>query len=421
MKDTKEKWFQEAKFGLFIHFGLFSVLEGEYKGKRTPTASGPSTAEWIMSYMQIPVEAYEKIAKKFNPVNFDADFIVKKAKSWGMKYITFTAKHHEGFAMYHSTVDPYNSYDATPCKRDFVKELADACKKYGMKFCLYYSQVQDWHDTNGFWFNKDNKGKDFNTYLNNKCIPQIKELLTNYGEIGAIWFDSPLNIEPEQSKKLVDLVKKLQPHCIVSGRIGNNLGDYFSTGDNQLPSGPIKDDWEVPATLNDTWGFDKFDTNWKDSQKILELLVKINSRGGNYLLNIGPDATGAIPQASLDILNKIGAYVHENEDALFATRAVFDNPYEQSYGLLTEKDYKLFLHVLYHPVKEICLKNLSNHIRNISIVSTGEALKYSIREQNRNSNSSLNITLPSSYHKKTNYCICIHYEEKEAIFEPLKN
>ena len=167
MKDTKQQWFKEAKFGLFIHWGLYSLLAGEYKGKKTD-----HIAEWIMNYLDIPVEEYEQLAKKFDPVNFDAEKIVKMAKDWGMRYIVFTSKHHEGFAMYHSQCSSYNSVDATPCKRDILKELQLACEKYDMKLGLYYSQAQDWHDPDGYMAKKDNSGKNYRAYLDRKCLPQ---------------------------------------------------------------------------------------------------------------------------------------------------------------------------------------------------------------------------------------------------------
>ena len=183
MKDTKQQWFKDAKFGLFIHWGLYSILAGEYKGQKTDRI-----AEWIMNDLNIPVEEYEKLAEEFNPVEFDAEKIVKKAKEWGMRYIVFTAKHHEGFAMYHSRCSKYNVVDATPFGRDVLKELKQACDKYDMKLGIYYSQAQDWHDPDGFQFRKDDSGKDYQAYLDRKCMPQLREILTDYGKIALIWF-----------------------------------------------------------------------------------------------------------------------------------------------------------------------------------------------------------------------------------------
>lgn len=220
IKDTKMPWFKEGKFGLFIHWGLYSLLGGVYKGETTR-----GVAEWIMDTLQIPVSEYEKLAEEFNPVNFDADEIVRKAKEWGMKYVVFTSKHHEGFAMYDSKVSDYNVVKATPCHRDILKELQNACEKYDMKLGLYYSQAQDWHEPNGLAAGRDNSHKDYQYYLDHKVKPQLKELLTNYGKIALIWFDTPLSTTKEQSRELFDTIKSIQPDCIVSGRIGNDLGE----------------------------------------------------------------------------------------------------------------------------------------------------------------------------------------------------
>jgi alpha-L-fucosidase len=256
MKNTNQQWFKDAKFGLFVHWGLYSILAGEYQGRKTN-----HIAEWIMNHLDIPVKEYEKLAGQFNPIHFDAEAIVKKAKGWGMKYIVFTSKHHDGFAMYHSKCNPYNIVEATPFKRDVLKELQLACQKHNMRFGLYYSQAQDWHDPDGYMAFKDNSKKNFQSYLDRKCIPQLKEILTGYGDISLIWFDTPMGSTAEQSRSLVAAVKDIQSDCLVSGRIGNDLGDYLTTSDNFVPIQPYKGDWEIPATLNDTWGYNKDDNN----------------------------------------------------------------------------------------------------------------------------------------------------------------
>ena len=249
MKDTKQQWFKEAKFGLFIHFGLYALLAGEYKGQKTE-----NIAEWIMNDLDIPAEEYEKLAQQFNPVNFDPKMIVSKAKSWGMRYIVLTSKHHEGFAMYDSKCSSYNIMN-TPYGRDLLKELKDECDRQGMKMGLYYSQAQDWDDPDGYMARRDNSKKNFRRYLDEKCIPQLKEILTQYGDIALIWFDTPMGTTPEESRELVDVVKSIQPNCIVSGRIGNGLGEYMTTADNFIPRLPFEGDWEAPSTINETWGY----------------------------------------------------------------------------------------------------------------------------------------------------------------------
>lgn len=419
MKDTKQQWFKEAKYGLFIHWGLYSVLGGEYKGQRTDWIS-----EWIMNTLQIPVEEYEKIAQEFNPVNFDADEYVRKAAQWGMKYIVFTSKHHDGFAMYDSKCSDYNIVKATPFGRDIIKELKEACDRYGLKLGLYYSQSQDWHDPNGYRDQRDDKnqadvnaGKDFRKYLDEKCIPQLKEILTQYGDIALIWFDTPMGITPEQSRELADIVKSIQPNCLVSGRIGNDVGEYVSTGDNFIPLMPYPGDWEVPATLNESWGYKKDDHNWRSADEILRLLLKINSRGGNYLLNIGPDGQGNIPEGSVKVLDEVGDYIRRNGEAIYDTKSVPFYPYDLEWCVMTRKDHRLFLNIL-KPNSRFVLTNFANTVKKVTLLETGEELFYQ-HQPPESKRSFIRIRVPVEYRTKRYYAIEIETEEAEPIFEPL--
>ena len=413
MKDTKQKWFKEAKFGLFIHWGLYAILAGEYNGRRTKGLS-----EWIMNDLDIPVSEYEKLAAKFDPTDFDADALVRQAKEWGMKYIVFTSKHHDGFAMYHSACDPYNVTDATPCRRDILRELSQACEKYDIRLGLYYSQAQDWHDPDGLFGYRENSYEHYQDYLDRKAIPQLREILTQYGKISIIWFDTPLDTTYEQSKAMVDLVKELQPECIISGRIGNSLGEYMTTGDNFIPRLPYEGDWEVPATLNDTWGYSRFDDNWKDPEEIIRLLVKINSCGGNYLLNIGPDAKGNIPEASLRILDKVGHYVSANAEAIFATLRMPVYPYILTYGELTCKAHRLYVHV-FHRIPMVELLNIENRVTRAYIVETGEELPVRIGKTCEG-DGFVRIDLPEEYKNKTYYCVGLELEEEMPMFHDIQ-
>lgn len=413
MKDTKQKWFKEAKFGLFIHWGLYAILAGEYNGRRTTGLS-----EWIMNDLDIPVSEYEKLAAKFDPTDFDADALVRQAKEWGMKYIVFTSKHHDGFAMYHSACDPYNVTDATPCRRDILRELSQACEKYDIRLGLYYSQAQDWHDPDGLFGYRENSYEHYQDYLDRKAIPQLREILTQYGKISIIWFDTPLDTTYEQSKAMVDLVKELQPECIISGRIGNSLGEYMTTGDNFIPRLPYEGDWEVPATLNDTWGYSRFDDNWKDPEEIIRLLVKINSCGGNYLLNIGPDAKGNIPEASLRILDKVGHYVSANAEAIFATLRMPVYPYILTYGELTCKAHRLYVHV-FHRIPMVELLNIENRVTRAYIVETGEELPVRIGKTCEG-DGFVRIDLPEAYKNKTYYCVGLELEEEMPMFHDIQ-
>ena len=361
MANQNIDWWRDARFGMFIHWGLYAVPAGEWKGWKTP-----EIGEWIMHHASIPVKDYEKLAERFNPVRYNAREWAALAKDAGMKYVVITAKHHDGFALYHSKCSRYNIVDATPYGRDPIADLAEACRDEELKLGFYYSQVQDWHEKDAVgndwdWPNEENK--DFSRYLEDKCKPQVEELLTQYGDIGLIWFDTPMSVSPEHSRELYDLVKKIQPGCLVNGRIGNQCGDYITTGDNKIPSLPLDRDWEIPATLNDTWGFKSFDHNWKSPESVIRLLVTINSRGGNYLLNVGPTAEGIIPQPSVDILREVGKWMKRNGESIYGTRAAPSFPYDPSeWGNYTLKPGKLYIHVLNHP-RKLRIQGLANRIQ----------------------------------------------------------
>ncbi len=328
------KWFDEAKYGLFINWGLYAIPAGEWKGRPVE-----GIGEWIMNRAKIPVKEYELLAGQFNPSKFNADEWARLAVDAGMKYVVYDCKHHDGFAMYRSRVSPYNVHDATPWKRDPFKELQQACAKRGLKLCFYYSQAQDWHHPGGGvagnkpW-DPAQQG-DFDQYLRNMALPQVKELLTNYGPIGLIWFDTPVNMNEERIRPFVEAIRTLQPDCLINSRLllrGGTIKDltpeavakaiearcdYISRGDNEIPHTVTPGAWETAATINDTWGFKKGDRQWKTPGDICFKLVDIVSKGGNYLLNVGPDAEGFIPQQSQDILREVGAWLRVNGEAVY--------------------------------------------------------------------------------------------------------
>jgi len=313
-KEKRLEWFREAKYGLFIHWGLYAIPAGEWNGKRSL-----GIGEWIMNRLTIPVRDYEKLASRFNPVKFNADEWVRVAKDAGMKYIVITSKHHDGFAMFKSNASAYNIVDATPFKRDVLKELADAAARQGIRLGFYYSQSQDWHEPNGAgntWdFGPDDK-KDYDQYLRSKAEPQVKELLTGYGPVALIWFDTPRMMTGDRAQRFAAIVRQLQPATLIDGRLGTE-GDYRSTGDNVIPPQASTDAWEVPATINHTWGYRTDDTDWKSPGQITFKLVDIVSKGGNYLLNVGPTAEGLIPQPSQDILRTVGKWLQVNGEAVY--------------------------------------------------------------------------------------------------------
>ena len=333
-KEARLNWFRDAKYGLFIHWGLYAIPAGEWKGRRSL-----GLGEWIMNRSQIPVREYEPLAAQFNPVKFDADAWVQLAQDAGMKYIVITSKHHDGFAMFKSKVSNYNVVDATPFKRDVLKELADACARRGMRLGFYYSQSQDWHEPNGTgntWdFGPDEK-KDYDQYLRGKAEPQVRELLTGYGPVALIWFDTPRMMTGDRAQRFADIVRSLQPNTLIDGRLGTE-GDYRSTGDNVIPSDPSGEAWETPATINDTWGYRKDDTNWKSPGQIVFKLVDIVSKGGNYLLNVGPMADGTIPQPSQDILHTVGRWLKVNGEAIYGAHST---PFGEELGEPSAKGAK---------------------------------------------------------------------------------
>ena len=332
-----KKWFKEAKYGMMIHWGLYSVLGGEWKNHYSE-----AYAEWIQATLAIPNAEYAKLANVFNPIYFNAEDWVKFAKGCGMQYIVLTSKHHDGFAMFRSKVDPYNIFDATPFKRDVVAELAEACYKHGLKLGLYYSQDLDWHEKHGggylsnpdwsagiTWENSwdfPNKAeKDYSICFENKIMPQIEEILRNYGELCLVWFDMPLTINKQQSMKIYEAIKRYQPECLINSRLGNGDYDYVSLGDNEIPESLPENQqfdpkllndidgfkpspyglYETAATMNDSWGFCTRDQNWKTAEMIYTNKRKLNGMGINYLLNVGPDSLGRIPLRSREILQQV--------------------------------------------------------------------------------------------------------------------
>lgn len=384
-------WWKDAKFGLFIHWGLYATL---------------ARGEWVMAAERIPVKEYEKLAEDFNPVKFNAKDWVKMAKDAGMKYIVITAKHHDGFAMFKSEVEKFNIVDATPFKRDPMKELAEACKKQGIKLCFYYSHVIDWHHpdsvhdaANNTWdYNLEEKA--YYNYWNNLAKPQIKELLTNYGDIGLLWFDTAGGLSRKDSREVVDLVKEIQPNCLINSRVSHwpNFGDYQSKGDNEIPlHGKTKEAWETPMTLNNSWGYSERDQKWKSPSAVIKKFVNILSKGGNLLLNVGPSAEGEIPEESVKRLKQIGQWIKRNKRAIYET-----NPspfrYEFAWGAMTMKENELYLFIDHEtwPKEPLEIYGIKNKVlRGYSLVDPEEkSLPIQQIYNEEADNHSLTIELP---------------------------
>lgn len=387
-------WLKDSRFAMFVHWGLYSELGGKWNDK---TYYG--IAEWIMNRAQIPAAEYAQVAGRFNPTGFNADEWVQLAKDAGMRHIMITSKHHDGFAMFKSAASPFNIVDATPFKRDPMKELADACGKGGVRLGFYYSQTQDWHerDAVGNTWDWPSEGRDFQKYLRTKAVPQIEELLRGYGPIAGVWFDTPGPISPQDSKKLVDLVHQLQPQCLVNSRIGNNLGDYDTLGDQEIPRLPRPGLWETPDTHNDTWAYAWYDRNWKSPREIAERLVRVVSRGGTYMLNVGPDGKGRIPEQSARILRTVGQWVHEHEDAIHGTDTTPFGPL--AWGECTARGNTLFLHVFQWPANSrLLLPGLRSKVLRAELKQGTETCQCEIKELPTSDSASpcLEIALPAN-------------------------
>ena len=366
-RDARMQWWREARFGMFIHWGLYAVPAGTYKGKQIQ-----GIGEWIMENADIPVKEYEKFAGQFNPVKFDADEWVKIAKGAGMKYIVITSKHHDGFCLWDSKVTEYDIMDATPFKRDILKELSKACKKHDIRLCFYHS-IMDWHHPDAQaplypHYNRENRSNpNFGRYAETYLKPQLKELVTNYGPLGVLWFDGEWIkdwTEPK-GRALYDYVRTLQPEIIINNRVGKGRGKTrkermqgitkgeqyagdFGTPEQQIPpTGMPGVDWESCMTMNDTWGYKSYDHNWKSAEDLIRKLVDIASKGGNFLLNVGPTAEGLIPEASVQRLAAMGKWMAKNSESIYGTTAsVFDT---LPWGRCTAKPGILYLHVLDWP------------------------------------------------------------------------
>lgn len=360
-RDQRMDWFREARFGMFIHWGVYAVPAGEWEGK---THYG----EWFMEETKMPVSQYEKFAGQFNPVGFDARAWVRMAREAGMKYIVITSKHHDGFGLFRSDLTDW-CIRSTPFQRDPLKELAEACREAGIRLCFYHS-IMDWHHpdwgTRRGWHDRASGTPDMDRYVA-YMKGQLKELLTRYGPIGILWFDGEWEA-PWTHARGVDLyqyVRSLQPDIIINNRVGKGragmdgmdrgaerVGDY-GTPEQEIPAtgfGPGVD-WESCMTMNNHWGYNRHDQNWKSTQTLVRNLIDCASKGGNYLLNIGPTAEGTFPQASIDRLREIGRWMSVNSVAIYGTTS---SPFSRlPWGRCTTKrdgaDTTLYLHVFDWP------------------------------------------------------------------------
>jgi alpha-L-fucosidase len=359
-REARMAWWREARFGMFIHWGLYAVPAGEWKGRRTE-----EIGEWIMKNLRIPISEYETLVPRFNPVKYNAREWVRIAKDAGMKYIVITSKHHDGFALYDSKVSAYDVM-ATPFRRDILKELAAACREAGIRLGYYHS-ILDWHhpDAQGAAFPDYEKKKNPNwsRYVESYMKPQLEELLTGYGPPAVLWFDGDWVVEwsDDQGRALYASLRSRQADLIINNRIGAGrqgmkgmskegsfAGDFGTPEQEVPPTGLPGVDWESCMTMNDTWGFKHFDHNWKSTEKLVRTLIDIASKGGNFLLNVGPTAEGVIPALSVERLSGMGRWLRVNGEAIYGTRA---SPVAApAWGRITRKPGRLYLHVFDWPV-----------------------------------------------------------------------
>tara|TARA_B100000959_G_scaffold286151_1_gene363586 strand:+ start:1013 stop:2830 length:1818 start_codon:yes stop_codon:yes gene_type:complete len=402
---TDVEWFRDAKFGMFIHWGMYSELGGIWDGERYY-----GITEWLMRRGEISSDDYKLAAAQFNPVDFDAKAWVAIAKNAGARYIVITSKHHDGFAMFDSAVSDFDIVDATPFGRDPLKELVDAAHEADIKIGFYYSQFQDWTEPdaggNEWEFNADDK--DFSRYFEAKAKPQLEELLTNYGSIDIIWFDTPGSMSEEDAVALKAWVKELQPNCLVSDRVGHDLGDYKGYGDGEIPAIPQPGrPWEAIFTHNDSWGYSRFDNNFKSTSEVLHMLVTVAGKGGNLMLNIGPDGKGNFPPESARVFGEVGEWLKVNGEAVYGTSgsAVGAVPW----GAITHRPGRTYLHVARRPDDgRLLIPGFGPKATAAALLSNGSSLEFT-QEDNE-----LLVNLPEVLPDSRVSVVTVEHDESES-------
>jgi len=394
------QWWREARFGMFVHWGLFSASGCTWKGK----AGGGC---WMQSGRKIPAAEYrEVLMPKFTGERFDPDFIAQLAKDAGMKYIVPITKHHEGFSLFDSKHTDFKITN-TPAKRDWIRKLADASRKRGLKVGFYYSQSIDWHHPGGGWAGNDgppwdpaHKG-DTDKYVDGLVIPQLRELLSDYGEVSILWFDIPTSpaMTPARARRIAETVRELAPDIVMNNRLGPGIKGDIQTPEQVVPpTGLVGQDWETCQTINNSWEYTHYDRNWKSPTTLVRELIDTVSKGGNYLLNIGPKPDGTVPQSNIDILNAMGGWMKVHGDAIYGTTAS-PFPRQLPWGRCTQKSLgdgvtRLYLHIFRWPFDSILrIPAMDNEILAVSQMSEPGAgpLSYS-----RDTNGDLLVQLPNA-------------------------
>ena len=426
-RDARMQWWREARLGLFIHWGLYSIPAGEWQGRT-------NHAEWIRTTAQIPLAEYDKFVGQFNPVKFNAEEWVGAAKAAGMRYIVITSKHHDGFCLFDSR---YTDFDiaSTPFKRDILKELADACRRQGVRMCWYHS-IMDWHHPDYLprrdW-EKDRTpaGADFSRYVA-YMKDQIRELLTNYGDIGVLWFDGEWESTWNQAlgRDLYAYVRSLHPKIIVNNRVGagrsgmegltkeGEFGGDFGTPEQQVPATGLPGvDWESCITMNNNWGYNRNDKNWKSTASLIQMLADIASKGGNLLLNVGPTADGLFPQPSIDRLREIGQWMSVNGEAIYATKA---SPFKKlDWGRCTSKPVeggtRMYLHVFRWPVDgRLVVPGIFNQPRRAFLLSDSRRMALNVARME----DSLVVSVPTAAPDAVDSVVVLDVEGRPDINDP---
>ncbi len=391
--NERARWFVDSRFGMFIHWGVYSGAEGIWKGEKLRYDN--DYAEWIYYRNRINKDEYLTLLDRFDWENINPEEWVLLAKQAGMKYVTLTAKHHDGFALWDSKVSNYNIANYTSPKRDIVKELAAACKKHGLKLCLYYSHWVDWEHPDGWDHSKEITGlssEQYDRYWQQKVIPQMRELLTNYGEISMIWFDmwvhhSSTVVTKKQLLQLKSLIRELQPNCLINSRLGLSIEedsdiDFKTLGDNQLGSKKEEFPWQSPGTVAHSWGFSSYEEQWRSTTTLLHSLIGNVSLNGNFMLNIGPRANGDVPYEIAQRLQQMGEWLAVNGESVYGSGAFDLNKDQHDWGKITCKTEtdgktKLYLHVYNWPLnKTLCVTGIAEKADRIYVLADKQ--KYSL-------------------------------------------
>ena len=370
-KEQRLAWWKDAKFGMFIHWGVYAVPAGKY-------GNDTNHGEWIMRRANIPVAEYKQYAAAFNPLKYQPDAWARLAKQAGMRYIVITSKHHDGFALYPSDVTDWDVADATPYGKDLLGPLVKAARNEGLRIGFYYSQSQDWVHPGGAKSGyKDGEGWDeahkgsFDEYLKKIAVPQVGEILKRY-PIDILWWDTPALMTRERAEPFARMVRA-RPGLITNNRLGGGFYGDTATPEQFVPVTGYRGNWETCMTMNRHWGYNAWDHDWKSSAELIRKLAEICAKGGNFLLNVGPTAEGEIPAPSVERLKAVGEWLAKNGDAIYGTQA---GPFPWlSWGTATRKGKQLYLHVFDWPADgKLCVPLTSAVASAHTLAAPGQAL-----------------------------------------------